>query len=189
MKKLMVMFMSIIMVIGLTACGNEDNTSATTSNSATTNAVESPESTETPQKSKTKSSSENAGKVFNVDNCKQLKKMLSKKAESDPSYSAFADKYKDSTIEFDASIDAISDHGDDDNKFDILLSAGKYSMTSQKGPTFKFENVGVSDLDLDTLYLKDVIKVGEMVHVSAEVDSFNADKQIFYLIPQKVTVK
>lgn len=43
------------------------------------------------------------------------------------------------------------------------MSAGDYDPNSQIESIFKFEDVGVYDLDLKTLYLEDELEVGKNV--------------------------
>ena len=119
--------------------------------------------------------------VLNTDNCQELVAILSNKAEIDESYSNFAEKNKGRIIEFDGRIDYIVNHGDYDTRYDILVSAGDYDPDHQIGPTFKFENVGVYDLNLDTLYLEDEIKVGKNVRIVAKVIKFDSNSGLFFL--------
>jgi hypothetical protein len=67
------------------------------------------------------------------------------------------------------------------------LSAGDYDPDHQTGPTFKFDDVGVWDLGLDTLFLEDVIKIGMNVRIVAEVVEFNSNTGLFFLKPILVT--
>lgn len=125
--------------------------------------------------------------ILTVENCAELSSILSNKAENDPSYTAFSQKYKGRTIEFDGRIDYLVNHEDYDTRYDILVSAGDYNPNHQIGPTFKFEDVGVYDLDLDTLYLEDEIKVGMNVHIVAEVEKFDTNSYLFFLDPISVS--
>ena len=125
--------------------------------------------------------------ILTVENCTELSNILSNKAESDPSYAAFANKYEGRTIEFDGRIDYLVNHKDYKTRYDILVSAGDYDPNHQSGPTFKFEDVGVYDLGLDTLYLEDEIKVGMNVHIVAKVETFNSDSCLFFLDPISVS--
>lgn len=125
--------------------------------------------------------------VLTIDNCEELANMLSKKAEIDESYSSFASKYVGRTIEFDGRIDYVANHGNYDTRYDILVSAGDYDPDHQIGPTFKFEDVAAYDLDLDTLFLENKIKVGKNVRIVADVEKFNSDTGLFFLDPVSVT--
>lgn len=118
-----------------------------------------------------------------VDNCPELAAMLSNKAEIDPSYSDFAAKYKERTIEFDGRIDYCTHYENYDTRFDYLVSAGDYDPDHQIGPSFKFENVSYYDLHTDM----DTVSVGWNVHIIAKVESFDANSGLFYLDPVSVT--
>lgn len=121
-----------------------------------------------------------------VDNCPELAAMLNNKADIDPSYSAFATKYKGQIIEFDGRIDHVMNHGNYDTRYDILLSAGDYNPNSMRGPAFKFEDVACYDMDLDTLFLEDEIWVGRNVHIVAYVKNYNSNSGLFFLDPISV---
>ncbi len=121
-----------------------------------------------------------------VENCPELAAVLSNKADIDPSYSAFATKYKGQTIEFDGRIDSVMNHGSYNTRYDILLSAGDYNPNSMSGPAFKFENVACYDMDLDTMFLEDEIWVGRNVHIVAYVKYFNSNSGLFFLDPISV---
>lgn len=125
--------------------------------------------------------------VLTIDNCMELANILSNKSEIDESYSSFASKYAGRTIEFDGRIDYVVKHGNYNTRYDILVSAGDYDPNSQIGPIFKFEDVGVYDLDLETLYLEDEIEVGKNVRIIAKVGKFDRKSTLFFLDPVSVT--
>lgn len=125
--------------------------------------------------------------ILTVDNCKDLADILSNKAESDESYSAFASKYENRTIEFAGRVDCLANHGSYKTRYDILVSAGDYDPDHQTGPTFKFEDVAAYDLKLDTLFLEEAIQVGMNVKIIAVVGEFNSDTGLFFLDPVSVT--
>ena len=68
---------------------------------------------------------------------------------------------------------------------DILLSAGDYvdENTANPGPVFKFEDVNTNGLGIEDLYLPSFVAAGSNVRVTAKVDSFDAERGIFYLKP------
>ena len=117
--------------------------------------------------------------ILTVENCSELSNILQNKSEIDKSYSDFATKYKDQTIEFDGRIDYCSKHDNYKTRFDYLVSAGDYNPDHQIGPTFKFEDVNYYDLHTDI----DTVSVGLNVRISAKVVSFNENTGIFYLKP------
>ena len=124
--------------------------------------------------------------ILTVANCPELANILSTKAEYAQSYVDFANKYKGKTIQFNGRIDYIVKHGNYDTRYDILVSAGDYDPDCQQGPVFKFEDVGVYDLGLDTLYLEDEIAVGMNVLIVAEVGEYKTSSYLFYLDPISV---
>ena len=138
-------------------------------------------------KNNTEEQENQADIVLTVDNCQELQAILSNKAEIDESYSNFAEKYKKRTIEFNGRIDYVVNHGNYTTRFDILVSAGDYDANHQIGPTFKFEDVGASNLGLNTMYLEDEIKVGMNVKIVAEVVKFDSNSGLFFLEPVSVT--
>ena len=126
--------------------------------------------------------------VLTIENCEELRLMLSNGDGIDESYGVFATKYKGRTIEFDASIDYMANHKNYDTRYDIVVSTGDYDPVYRIGPVFKFENVEAYDLGLNTLYLENEIKVGKNVRVVAKVDEYDHFKSgFFYLDPISVT--
>lgn len=122
-----------------------------------------------------------------VENCNDLKLILSNKAEIDPSYSSFASKYSGQIIEFDGRIDYVVYYKTDKTRYDILVTAGDYNAESQIGPVFKFQDVNASNLGLNTLFLEDEIWVGRNVKIVAKVKSFDSRSGLFLLTPVSVT--
>lgn len=123
--------------------------------------------------------------TLTVDNCEALASMLTLKAEIDPAYSTFASAYKDRTIEFDGCITYITNNGDYNTRYDILLSAGDYvdEETANPGPIFKFEDVNTTDLGIEDLFLPEFVKVGTDVHITAKVLKFDSGSGLFFLDP------
>ena len=117
-----------------------------------------------------------------IENCPELKAILSNKAEIDQSYSDFASKYSGRIIEFDGRIDYCTKHGNYNTRFDYLVSAGDYDPNRQVGPTFKFEDVNYFDLNTNL----DTVSVGLNVRIIAKVVSFNSNSGLFYLEPVSV---
>lgn len=125
--------------------------------------------------------------ILTINNCEELANMLSNKADIDDSYSSFASKYQGRIIKFDGNIAHLMKHENYKTRYDILVYAGDFSYDSVRGPSFKFENVNTSDLDLDTLYLESQIEVGKNVRIVAKVDEFDSNSGLFYLDPVSVT--
>lgn len=117
-----------------------------------------------------------------IDNCPELAAMLSNKAEIDASYSAFSSKYRGNLIEFDGRIDYCAKHENYKTRYDYLVSAGDYDPNHQVGPSFKFENVNIFDLNTDL----DSVRVGMNVRIVAQVGAFDSGSGLFYLKPVSV---
>ena len=122
-----------------------------------------------------------------IDNCNDLKSILSNKAEFDPSYSSFASKYSGKIIEFDGRIDYAVNYKTYTTRYEILVSAGDYNSKSQIGPAFKFQDVTAGDLNPNALFLSDQIWVGRNVKIVAKVKSFDSSSGLFFLTPVSVT--
>ena len=127
--------------------------------------------------------------ALTIDNNEDLKKLLTIKDENDPFIQEFFNKYKGRTIEFDGNIVYMTKHGNYDTRFDIMIGSGDYQENVQRGPNFKFENVSVYNLDLDTLYLESVLSVGVNIRVTAVVDDYNSDSTLFFLEPISVILR
>jgi len=125
--------------------------------------------------------------VLTVENCEELSIILSDKEQIYELYANFAEKYKGRIIKFAGRIDYVANYRDYKTRYDILVSAGDYDPDHQIGPTFKFKNVGVSDLKLNTLYLEDKISVGKNVYIEAIVSEFDSNSGLFYIKPVLIT--
>lgn len=123
--------------------------------------------------------------ILTVENCEALASMIAVKAEIDDSYKTFAETYKGETISFDGCITYVVNHNDYKTRYDILLSAGDYvdANTANPGPVFKFEDVSTNGLGIEELYLPSFVAAGSNVRVTAKVDSFDAERGVFYLRP------
>ena len=62
--------------------------------------------------------------ILTIETCADLEKLLSTEGEINDFYSTFAEQYKGSTIVFDGCITYITNHGDYDTRYDILMSGG-----------------------------------------------------------------
>ena len=127
--------------------------------------------------------------ILTADNNADLARLLAISDESDPFIQEFANKYRGRTIEFDGNVTALANHDDYKTRYDILLGCGNYDANSQQGPNFKFKDVNASDLDLDTLFMEEVIWVSVNVHVVAVVGDYNYDNTLFELKPISVTTR
>lgn len=160
----------------------EESTTETTVETTTTEETETTEQLETTE-------SEAEKDILNIDNCKDLASILAVKDNFDPSIKAFASKYEDSVIEFDGNVSYLSKHDGYDTRYDILVYAGDYNENSVVGPSFQFNDVGVYDLKLDTLFLEDIIHTGVNIHIVAKVMDFDENSGLFRLEPISVVVR
>jgi hypothetical protein len=128
-----------------------------------------------------------AEQVLTVDNSEDLAALLNGPGCGDDTIAAFATQYRDRTIEFDGHVSNVQNHGDYDARYDILLNTGDFSETTlagiQNGPSFKFEDVNFSDLNLTGPDAPDSISTGDNVIVTASVDEWAADNCLFFLDP------
>ena len=123
------------------------------------------------------------------ENCPDLADLLQLKDPMDPSVSAFAEEYKGKTIEFDGCVWSILNHGDYNTRYDILIGAGDFDPNVAYGPSFQFVDVNTSDMDLDSLFLDEVLAVEDNVHVIAKVCEYDEDTGLFELDPVSVEVR
>ncbi len=124
----------------------------------------------------------NGDLILTTENCQEFASILTLKADMDPLYGEFAEKYKGRVVEFDGCITYLTNHGDYKTRYDLLLSAGDYvnEDTQNAGPNFRFSNVGIYELG-DGLVIADYIKIGGNVHVVAKVEGYNSNTGIFDL--------
>ncbi|WP_170977745.1 DUF4839 domain-containing protein [Blastococcus sp. CCUG 61487] len=102
----------------------------------------------------------------------------------------FAAKYRGRTIEFDGNITALANHGSYTTRYDLLINTGDYSTTSSLGPSFKFEDVNITnDLHLTGPDIPDAIGVGDNLRIIARVVEYNSNSQLFLLKPVSTQVR
>lgn len=105
-------------------------------------------------------------------------------------YREFVAKYKGRTIEFDGNIAALSRHGDDTTRFDILIHSGDFDENSAPGPNFQFRDVTiVSDLNLSGDNVSEQLTVGTNVHIVAKVQEYNDSGSLILLDPVATTIR
>lgn len=108
----------------------------------------------------------------------------------DPPVKAFVTKYAGQDIEFDGSVSAQRPHADPaDTRHDYLIGTGDKGANSAIGPNFKFENVSVKDLHLTGSNTPESPKLGDKLHIVAEVDSYNDEQCILFLIPVSTAIR
>lgn len=122
--------------------------------------------------------------VLNVNNCPDLKKVLSVKDPTDPIIEKFADEHYGEIIQFDGCVMLVENHVTNKGKvyktrYDVMFGAGDFDENSQRGPNFKYDDVNRYDMGLTT----DGIYVGQNVRVKARVGEYNSNTTIFLLEP------
>ena len=126
--------------------------------------------------------------TLTIENNRDLKALLALKDPFDDSVVAFAEKYQGQIIEFDGNIAYMSNHGNYQTRYDILISAGDYSETAMFGPSFQFKDVGMFDLNLIG-DVPDSIGMGNNLHIVATVGEYNETQGLFFLDPISIEVK
>ncbi|MBT5867182.1 MAG: DUF4839 domain-containing protein [Ilumatobacter sp.] len=123
--------------------------------------------------------------ILTVENSEDLAALLAGPGCGEDTIAAFADQYRDRTIEFDGHVSNFQNHGDYDTRYDILLNTGDFSETTeagiQNGPNFKFEDVNFFDLNFTGP--DDSVTTGDDVTVVASVEEWNPDNCLFFLDP------
>lgn len=131
---------------------------------------------------------EPAAQSVTTDNNEEFAALLEVTDYCGESVGAFADEYAERTVEFDASIGAMNNHGSATTRYDILLTAGEYSESVAAGPVFQFRDVNMGDLNL-TGDVPDTIGVGQELHVVATVDRFEESSCLLLLDPMSTEVQ
>ncbi|MEU4621301.1 DUF4839 domain-containing protein [Actinoplanes sp. NPDC023801] len=101
----------------------------------------------------------------------------------------FAAEYTGRTVGFDGSIVDMAPHGDYDTRYDFVLAPGNKGPKSTVGPTFKYEDVNVFDLNLTGDKIPDTVGEGDRFRFVAEVREFNTVQCLFYLDPVSTEVR
>ena len=109
--------------------------------------------------------------------------------QCDDTVVAFADKYRGRTIAYDGIISSIIPFGDTISRYDMLVPAGSEDPYKTTGPDFKFEDVGVIDLNLTGLGAPTSVKVGDRFRIVARVGEFNQTQCLFFLTPISTEVR
>lgn len=101
-----------------------------------------------------------------------------------PEIARFAETYSGRTVKFDASIDALANHGNYKTRYDILISYGDFSETTSTGPSFQLRDVNtVSDLGITGDNEHDTIGVGDNITLTATVDRYVEQQCLLLLKP------
>lgn len=146
-----------------------------------------PEKNEETATSDATSSSEKELEILTVENNEDLSKLL--ESSDYEIISAFAQKYAGQTIEFDANIADMANYKSYKTRYDMLIYVGDYSETTAIGPSFKFEDVNVSDLKLTGDNIPDSISSGLNIRITAKIVEFNSNTGLFFLDPISTKIR
>lgn len=127
--------------------------------------------------------------IYTVDNCDDFTEVLNGRYDDVDLIQGFVDGYEGTTIQFDACVVFIANHGDYNTRYDLLLYAGDYvdENTVNPGPVFRFKDVNVSDMGISDLFLPDFLSVGSNVLVMAVVEEYDPDQGLLFLDPIEVS--
>jgi hypothetical protein len=143
-----------------------------------------------PASSSSASSGSATAAPLTAKNRKDLAALLKVGDYCDPTVKTFATKYAGREIEFDGSISALNRHGSYKTRYDIGIAPGDKGANSSAGPFFQFQNVNTTtDLHLTGANLPDSLKVGDKLHVVAQVDAYNSANCLFYLTPVSTQIR
>ncbi|OFI38254.1 hypothetical protein BIU82_18375 [Arthrobacter sp. SW1] len=147
-----------------------------------------------PEKDLTASSEQDTGgseteAVITAKTSKELAALLVVPDNCDDSIAGFASKYEGRTIEFDGSIANMINHGSYKTRYDILLYPGDLGSASTTGPAFKFEDVGIHNLNLQGKNIPAYVGVDDKLHIVANVGEFKSSQCLFFLEPVSTEVR
>lgn len=126
--------------------------------------------------------------VVTTENTPEFAALLQLTDNCDPSIDAFAERYEGRTVAFDGSILKMNNHGNYATRYDILIGAGDFIRTSDRGPSFQFEDVNAT---FDMHYTGDVpdtIGEGTNLGVTATVGAYNPTQCLLRLKPVETLV-
>ena len=143
---------------------------------------------EEPKKEETQQTANDNG-IIMVSNNQDFASLLAVKDPFDSSVSAFAEKYKGRTVEFDGNIaNVIANEQRPRYLLDfVLVHGGDYNAETYVGPEFRFEGVMWSDFHDGSVGLPLYVHAGQNVHIKATVGSYNPDNGILKLDFEEMT--
>ena len=155
--------------------------------------TEKPEETEENRESSAQADEEPEEKkepdVLTVDNSPDLKELLSVSSEADPLIAAFADQYEGRTIEFDAHTAYVNKHGSYDTRFDYLILVGDDTKNEPPGPNFQLRDVNYYDLHLEGDNIPDPFGIGHHIRITAVVDKYEEQSNLFLISPVSIKMR
>jgi hypothetical protein len=126
--------------------------------------------------------------VITARNNDEFAALLELNNECAGSIKAFARDHAGQTIQFDGAILDMANHESYDTRFDILLGGGDFDPNFVRGPYFKYENVGMFDLNL-TGKVPNRIGTGDEFTFTATVGKYVPNQCLFFLEPETTRVR
>ena len=188
-----VLLLAVIGGIASLFQGGDDMTTASTSPAAEPSQKSSktprPEASESSEPTSTPTPESIPEQNLTPENNPEFAALLASTQPCAETVEAFAVKYDDRTIEFDASISFMANHENRKTRYDFLISPGDQGAESTRGPNFKFEDVGILDLKLTGPNVPDAIGVGDLLRVAARIDDYNPTQCLFFLNPISTRIR
>jgi hypothetical protein len=150
---------------------------------------EQPSAEPSPEPEPTGIASPTAKPTLTVENSPQLKALLQVDDPCDDKVASFAAKYDGTTIEFDASVADVANHGSYETRYDFLIAPGDKGPQSTRGPSFKFEDVNYTDLHVTNAGDRSSVSEGDLLRVVAKVDNYNPTQCLFFLEPVRTAFR
>ncbi|MGW2886392.1 DUF4839 domain-containing protein [Streptomyces griseoruber] len=174
----------LAIVIGVASALSDGGEKKDSSDKSRVAASEKPSATPTPTAAETA-----AAEVITPQNNPGFAALLKVGDTCDGANQDFATRHKGQTVAFNGSIVNMAPHGDYDTRYDFLLGPGDKGPNTTVGPAFKFENVGIFDLQLTGKKIPATVGAGDKFRFVAEVGEFNAVQCLFLLNPVSTEVR
>ncbi len=155
--------------------------------SKTSKASEAPPETSEPDA--VEPSGPDAEQVLTKANSEAFAALLAVSDPCDETIAPFVAEYGGRTIKFDGSIANMTNHGDSDTRYDILVAPGNKGPDSIAGPAFKFEDVNVPDLNLTGAEIPDLVGEGDRFRFVAQVTESNPEQCLLFLEPSSTRIR
>lgn len=120
-----------------------------------------------------------------MDNNEEFNTLMSDTTDNIDLYMAFAEKYKDQTIEFDGHVDYLMHYKNYDTRWEALITSSDWvdEETVTPGPIFKIEDFNLQEINYDG----GILDVGTNIHVVAKIIEYDEQAQLFFLDPITIT--
>lgn len=141
-----------------------------------------PSETAAEEPEETRTSSEDANEVITAQNDDKFAAVLAADSECARSIQTFAKENAGRMVEFDASIADLANHGSYDTRYDILIVPGDKGAQTTVGPYFKYEDVGIFDLNFAG-QVPNRFGTNDKLHLVAEVGSYRRQQCVLFLQP------